>query len=229
MRPRERPIAAISSSLMPETRNLRKPPPPSGMPSAAYRAPASSRAESTSCCRTSSTGQLRGDGQNSVADGLQRGTERLGHRPDDSFRVMPRYWIWLQILIIVFVLVAGMVIAITKLAWGGSDWAAPRGAVRRSIGCDRRRRLAASSSPPSVLGVRPGGAQGLRGLLQSRKDLLRRRGGAEDPAGDDQRRSGRHLRRRHRRAVDPTRVTEPVRMAGAEERHLVDRRQQRPG
>jgi hypothetical protein len=29
--------------------------------------------------------------------------------------VMPRYWFWLQILIIVFVL-AGMVIAITKLA-----------------------------------------------------------------------------------------------------------------
>jgi len=28
---------------------------------------------------------------------------------------MPRYWLWLQILIIVFVL-AGMVIAITKLA-----------------------------------------------------------------------------------------------------------------
>jgi hypothetical protein len=35
--------------------------------------------------------------------------------PHDSFRVVPRYWIWLQILIIVFV-VAGMVIAITKLA-----------------------------------------------------------------------------------------------------------------
>jgi hypothetical protein len=29
--------------------------------------------------------------------------------------VMPRFWIWMQILIIVFV-VAGMVIAITKLA-----------------------------------------------------------------------------------------------------------------
>jgi hypothetical protein len=34
---------------------------------------------------------------------------------DDSFRIVPRYWFWLQILIVVFV-VAGMVIAITKLA-----------------------------------------------------------------------------------------------------------------
>jgi hypothetical protein len=29
--------------------------------------------------------------------------------------VMPRFWIWMQVLIVVFV-VAGMVIAITKLA-----------------------------------------------------------------------------------------------------------------
>jgi len=34
---------------------------------------------------------------------------------DDSFRIVRRYWFWLQILIVVFV-VAGMVIAITKLA-----------------------------------------------------------------------------------------------------------------
>jgi hypothetical protein len=34
---------------------------------------------------------------------------------DDSFGVMPRFWIWTQVAIIVFV-VAGMVIAITKLA-----------------------------------------------------------------------------------------------------------------
>jgi hypothetical protein len=34
---------------------------------------------------------------------------------DDSFGVMPRHWIWVQVAILVFV-VAGMVIAITKLA-----------------------------------------------------------------------------------------------------------------
>ena len=59
--------------------------------------------------------QLRGHGENGVADGLQRWAQRLGHRLDDSFRRVPRYWFWLQVLIIVFV-VAGMVIAITKLA-----------------------------------------------------------------------------------------------------------------
>jgi len=32
-----------------------------------------------------------------------------------SFTVVPRHWIWLQVAILVFVL-AGMVIAITKLA-----------------------------------------------------------------------------------------------------------------
>ena len=40
---------------MPEVRKRRKPPSPSGSPSAAKRAPASSRALSTSRCRTSST------------------------------------------------------------------------------------------------------------------------------------------------------------------------------
>jgi hypothetical protein len=35
--------------------------------------------------------------------------------PSDSFETMPRFWIWMQVLIVVFVL-AGMVIAITKLA-----------------------------------------------------------------------------------------------------------------
>jgi hypothetical protein len=34
---------------------------------------------------------------------------------DDSFEVMPRFWIWMQVAIVVAVL-AGMVIAITKLA-----------------------------------------------------------------------------------------------------------------
>jgi hypothetical protein len=46
---------------------------------------------------------------------LSAGLSGSDIEPHDSFRVVPRYWIWLQILIIVFV-VAGMVIAITKLA-----------------------------------------------------------------------------------------------------------------
>ena len=49
------PRDAISSSLIPDVRKLRKPPSPSGRPSAAYRAPASSRALSTRRCSTSST------------------------------------------------------------------------------------------------------------------------------------------------------------------------------
>src|SRR2546423_5353586 len=49
------PSDAISLSVMPEVRNWPKPPSPSGPPGAAYRACASSRALSTSRCRTSST------------------------------------------------------------------------------------------------------------------------------------------------------------------------------
>src|SRR3954466_15150360 len=49
------PIAATSSSLMPELRNWLNPPSPSGSPSAAYRADASSRALCTRRCSTSST------------------------------------------------------------------------------------------------------------------------------------------------------------------------------
>ncbi len=58
--------------------------------------------------------QLRCDGQDRVADGLQRGAERLRHAAHDSFADVPRLWFWTQVLIVVFVL-AGMVIAITKL------------------------------------------------------------------------------------------------------------------
>ena len=53
------PIAAISFSLMPEVMNCAKPPSPSGTPSAAYRAPASSRAAWTSFWRIDSTSALR--------------------------------------------------------------------------------------------------------------------------------------------------------------------------
>ena len=49
------PIASISSSLIPDVMNDANAPSPSGMPSAAYFAPASSRAESTSRCSTGST------------------------------------------------------------------------------------------------------------------------------------------------------------------------------
>src|SRR3954452_1200252 len=49
------PIAATSSSLIPDVMNCSNAPSPSGTPSAAYRAPASSRAASTSRCRTAST------------------------------------------------------------------------------------------------------------------------------------------------------------------------------
>ena len=52
---RERAERGDSASLMPEVRKRRKPPSPSGSPSAAKRAPASSRASSTSRCSTSST------------------------------------------------------------------------------------------------------------------------------------------------------------------------------
>ena len=45
----------MSSSLIPEVMNCAKPPSPSGTPIAAYVAPASSRAASTSFCRTGST------------------------------------------------------------------------------------------------------------------------------------------------------------------------------
>ena len=59
--------------------------------------------------------QLRGDGQRGVADRLQCGSHALWHRRDDSFGGMPKLLLWTQVAICVFVL-AGMVIAITKLA-----------------------------------------------------------------------------------------------------------------
>jgi hypothetical protein len=49
------PSFATRSSLIPAVRNRLKPPSPSGVPSAAYRAPASSRAPSTRRWSTSST------------------------------------------------------------------------------------------------------------------------------------------------------------------------------
>jgi hypothetical protein len=67
---------------------------------------------------------LRRDRENRVADGLERGFKRLWHgstiarRPARArYRVgwMPRHWFWMQIVIIVLVL-ASIVIAITKLA-----------------------------------------------------------------------------------------------------------------
>ena len=62
--------------------------------------------------------QLRGDGQDRVADRPERGALALRHGADDrpaTVRRMPRHWIWLQVILLVFIL-AGMVIAITKLA-----------------------------------------------------------------------------------------------------------------
>ena len=85
------------------------------MPSAAYRAAASSRAESTSRWRTSSTDSCDATARTASLTAFSAGLSGSDIALDDSFRVMPRYWFWLQVLIIVFVL-AGMVIAITKLA-----------------------------------------------------------------------------------------------------------------
>ena len=66
--------------------------------------------------------QVRGHPQDRVADRLEGRIEPLATGPDirprrDSplpLAVMPRHWIWMQVVIVVFVL-AGMVIAITKL------------------------------------------------------------------------------------------------------------------
>ena len=60
--------------------------------------------------------QLRGDGQDRVADRPERGALALRHAQTyPILRRMPRHWIWLQVMLLVFIL-AGMVIAITKLA-----------------------------------------------------------------------------------------------------------------
>jgi hypothetical protein len=40
---------------------------------------------------------------------------RVAHLLHDSLARVPRFWIWMQVVIVAFVL-AGMVIAITKLA-----------------------------------------------------------------------------------------------------------------
>ena len=66
-------------------------------------------------------GQVGGHREHRVTDRLQRRIEPLRHRSGTidgriaSFTAVPRHWIWMQVAIVVFVL-AGMVIAITKLA-----------------------------------------------------------------------------------------------------------------
>jgi hypothetical protein len=60
--------------------------------------------------------QLRRDREHRVADRSEGRAQAFGHPVDDSFGdVMPRFWLWTTVLALVFVL-AGMVIAITKLA-----------------------------------------------------------------------------------------------------------------
>ena len=78
------PSEAISSSLMPEVRKRRKPPSPSGSPSAAYRAPASSRELSTSRCRTSSTDTSAATASTASLTALRVGLRRSAIAVDDS-------------------------------------------------------------------------------------------------------------------------------------------------
>ena len=108
------PIAAISSSVMPETRKRRKPPSPSGIPSAAYRAPTSSRAELTSRWRTSSTDSCEATASTASLTAFSAGLRVSGTRGTIALSVMPRFWYWTAAVATVFVF-AGMVIAITKL------------------------------------------------------------------------------------------------------------------
>src|ERR687896_1120168 len=80
------PSEATRRSLIPEVRNRRKPPSPSGRPRAAYRAPASSREPSTSRCKTSSTDSSAATASTASLTAFRVGVSRLTISGDDSPR-----------------------------------------------------------------------------------------------------------------------------------------------